>query len=476
MIAGYYGFKIFVDTDKQALLIGEASYGHYQIELTCTACHSEAFGGPELIQDACLSCHENELDAAHDSHPKKKFNDPRNADLLEIIDARYCVSCHTEHQKEQTLAMGLTIPEDYCFHCHEDIGKDRPSHQDLAFDSCASAGCHNYHDNRALYENFLVENSSGPWLNAIAKIGSANDINRSAIAAAKKSNPTDSVKFERKIQEYPQIHSQWLNSAHAGIMSINTPDEKDLLSSQVDAKPAETTALSSQSNTDTSKANVNCGGCHTDDTGQWLVHPGVEQCQTCHSGETKGFLQGKHGLRLAHGLSSITPGESYLPMKGETLDTGHSCVACHGAHDFNTRRAAQDSCLDCHNDQHSLAFKQSPHGQLFDKANKGEIPLEQSVSCATCHMPRLPVSTGSGGNTYIVEHNQNLNLRPNEKMIRPVCMQCHSLGFAIDALADDALIKNNFTGQPSVHIPSIDWVLKREKKEELQQIPSNDTD
>jgi hypothetical protein len=43
-------------------------------------------------------------------------------------------------------------------------------------------------------------------------------------------------------------------------------------------------------------------------------------------------------------------------------------------------------------------------------------------------------------------------------------MQCHNLEFSIDALADKALIENNFSHPPTEHIPSIDWALKREKK------------
>ena len=39
------------------------------------------------------------------------------------------------------------------------------------------------------------------------------------------------------------------------------------------------------------------------------------------------------------------------------------------------------------------------------------------------------------------------------------------LEFAINALADEALIKNNFSGKPTTYIPSIDWALKREKQE-----------
>ncbi|HEY9135593.1 MAG TPA: cytochrome c3 family protein, partial [Pseudomonadales bacterium] len=143
---------MFFDTDKKEFLIGDASHGHFQIELACSACHTQAFGGEEVLQNACTTCHADELKAAHDSHPKKKFTDPRNADRVDILDARYCITCHVEHKKEQTNSMGVTLPNDYCFHCHQDIGKDRDSHKDLAFDSCASAGCHNYHDNRALYE------------------------------------------------------------------------------------------------------------------------------------------------------------------------------------------------------------------------------------------------------------------------------------------------------------------------------------
>jgi hypothetical protein len=59
-------------------------------------------------------------------------------------------------------------------------------------------------------------------------------------------------------------------------------------------------------------------------------------------------------------------------------------------------------------------------------------------------------------------------------MIRPVCMNCHGLGFSIDALADPALINNNFSGQPSIHIESMDMAEIRsieaeEKKRRLRE-------
>src|SRR5690606_15431706 len=120
------------------------------------------FASLEQMDDACVKCHEAELKRGHDSHPKSKFTDPRNADRIEILDARSCVTCHTEHQPEQTTAMGLTVPKDYCIRCHADVANERPTHKGLGFGTCADAGCHNFHDNTALYEDFLLEHATDP--------------------------------------------------------------------------------------------------------------------------------------------------------------------------------------------------------------------------------------------------------------------------------------------------------------------------
>ena len=58
-------------------------------------------------------------------------------------------------------------------------------------------------------------------------------------------------------------------------------------------------------------------------------------------------------------------------------------------------------------------------------------------------------------------HNHNDNLRPNEKMVRPVCLDCHGLGFSLDALADTDLVNRNFRGMPAVHVESIEWAMRR---------------
>jgi hypothetical protein len=56
----------------------------------------------------------------------------------------------------------------------------------------------------------------------------------------------------------------------------------------------------------------------------------------------------------------------------------------------------------------------------------------------------------------VVEHNQSATFAPNSKMIRPACLHCHGLGFALDALADRDLITRNFDGKPGVHVQSMD--------------------
>ncbi len=419
LLAGFYVWKITAAEDKSDLLIGAATHGHYQIELACDACHTEAFVGTEGLQQACEGCHAAELKEALDSHPQKKFTDPRNADRIEILDARYCVSCHTEHNLEKTQSMGVTLPDDYCYHCHQNIDEERESHQNLAFDSCASAGCHNYHDNRALYENFLVEHAGGEWLKTNAVMPSLSEVKQRVDYT-----PEAVASLQEKFADIP----------HAA-------DDKHL------------------------QAGVSCSACHGADASsspQWQPAPGFEACQNCHVKEAEGFQLGRHGMRSAQNLEAMRPEMARLAFKADAASQVQDCHSCHQAHDYDTRQAAVESCLQCHDDTHSRNFMDSPHGALYQASMAGHLPAEQAITCASCHLPRVEDKI-RGVSVVRVEHNQNHVLRPNEKMIRAVCMNCHNLEFAIDALADPALIESNFKGRPSQHIPSIDWALKRAK-------------
>ena len=174
---------MLVGGDRTPLLIGETTGVHHQFEIACETCHAaEPFSTPKKtakkLNKTCLTCHKDELKASNDSHPRKKFKNPRMADYWEKIDARFCTSCHIEHKPEITRTGAVTLAMDYCVACHsegdQDVRKNRPSHAELSFDSCATAGCHNFHDNRALYEDFLVKHADAPdFITAIRTQGMA---------------------------------------------------------------------------------------------------------------------------------------------------------------------------------------------------------------------------------------------------------------------------------------------------------------
>jgi hypothetical protein len=451
----YYVIKINDKaSDKSVFLPGETSHGHYQIELACESCHSEQFTDAEAIQESCMNCHGQALKIARDKHPKSKFTDPRNADRLEKLDARYCVTCHVEHRPEITLDMGLTMPLDYCQLCHEDIAEDRPSHKGMAFDTCASAGCHNYHDNQALYEDYLVKHLHEPDI--LEKPGSFPELNLEEIAPVIPGYPIDKYPFKilsqgerdvpTEIKFDQEIVYDWFETAHA-------------------------------------ESGVNCTACHNQTINEeetWVNIPDYKVCSSCHSAQIESFKQGKHGMRLdteklKRELSPMSPALSRLPMKHEAMDKELTCNSCHTAHRYDTKKARVEQCLTCHNDEHSLAYIDSPHHELWKKELAGELPEGSGVTCATCHMPRIEQEFFDG-DFYLglVQHNQNDTLKPNEKMLRPVCMNCHGLSFGINSLADESLIKNNFSGKPSIHIKGMELAEKRmlenlEKKKRLRE-------
>ncbi len=152
----------------------------------------------------------------------------------------------------------------------------------------------------------------------------------------------------------------------------------------------------------------------------------------------------------------MTPAQALLPMKKEVSHEALDCNSCHGGHRFDVSVAAVESCLECHDDDHSLAYKQSPHYSLWQKEINGEAEAGTGVSCASCHMPRVNHDVSEWMSRTIVDHNQSANLSPNTKMVRSSCQHCHGLEFTLDALADETLIKNNFSGSPEKHIPTMD--------------------
>lgn len=427
-LIAYLSISMFYQppTSARTFLPGVTTHGHYQIELACSECHTAGMG---VLQDACTKCHGEELKLATDTHPRSKFTDPGKAHLVKKLDGRSCVTCHQEHAPDRTLPMGLSLPGDYCWHCHQEVGEQRPSHADLPYDSCSTAGCHNYHDNRALYEDFLVDHYGEadsldaprvPERTLAVLWRDEHGGNATPLAISDADAPTD-VEVERTLL------ANWAETAHAAI-------------------------------------GVNCSSCHLGDNGAWFDKVGHESCTSCHEDQVNGFLAGRHGMRLSVGLTAMTPSDARLPMNSDNLHKQLSCTACHDAHRFDTAHAAVTACLECHNDQHSLAYKDSVHYELWQQEQGGEAEPGTGVSCATCHLPREMDAAGQ----IFVQHNQNNNLRPNEKMVRSVCGNCHGLQFSLDSLADRKLIDNNFQGRPEEHVDSIEmakkWADERARK------------
>ena len=429
--AAALGYTLFEGNDKTLFMPGELSPGHHQLADACNSCHREGLGGSEPLQQACVDCHGDVRVKPFDSHPRAKFTDPRNADRLEKIDALRCVSCHTEHRPEITRKDGVTQPRDLCFHCHAEIAKDRPSHAGMSFDSCTNAGCHNFHNNRALYTDFLVKHMDDPATRSPARVPERefaavldeildyprDDYPVQPLSAVDSDAPPDHAVD-------PTITTEWAQTAHA-------------------------------------RAGVNCTACHQPaDTGPegrtWQDRPGVDACARCHGPEAERFGKGKHGMRLAAGLSPMQPASARLPMQARAAHEALTCNSCHTGHSFDVRQAAVEACLGCHADRHSLAYKGTRHHELWLAEQTGAAEPGSGVSCATCHMPRIDYDVSDWMTRKLVDHNQSANLSPNSKMIRPACLHCHGLGFSIDALAEPSLIDSNFATRPVGHVESID--------------------
>ena len=431
----YLSNRLLDSNDKTIFMPGPLTEGHHQIEMACDACHLKSFDDKEAMLKTCIDCHDEERKKPFDSHPRQKFTDPRNAERLQKIDALNCITCHVEHQPDIAQKTGLTQPRDFCIHCHDDVAKERPSHKGMEFDSCASAGCHNFHNNRALYTDFLIKHQDEP-----------EHLVKALLPEREFSSIVDEV-VTYPHEQFP-VRSLDLNDIDKpeDILSSNNINQDWLLSGH-------------------SKNGANCSSCHLqkqndNESAIWVNHPDENSCTSCHEMEVKHFKRGKHGMRLKSGLSPMTPQMAILPMRDDNLDEELNCNACHPAHKYDVANAAIESCLGCHNDKHSLAYKDSKHYALWQAQQNGTAANNTGVSCASCHMPRISYDVSDWLNRVMVQHNQNANLVPNEKMIRSVCMQCHGLGFSIDSLADTKLIERNFKGQPDVHIQSIDLAKK----------------
>ncbi len=156
LVAGLAVMLVFQLDQRTLFMPGQTSVGHYLFETSCHSCHE---GFKPVSNETCLRCHEAEM--ATDIHGAKKFRDPRWAGELANLNALTCTTCHEEHV--HMFGRGVHLKPDLCMACHSKIPQgDLKSHEGFSPDGCWTAGCHNYHDHRAISTGFLVESLGQP--------------------------------------------------------------------------------------------------------------------------------------------------------------------------------------------------------------------------------------------------------------------------------------------------------------------------
>jgi hypothetical protein len=382
---------------RTVFLPGMTSDGHYLIETACDSCH-KPFAG--VSNGRCAACHKAEL--AADTHPVQMFDDPRWAGTLRTVDALECKTCHQEHL---VAPGGVTVPANFCFPCHDDVTQKRASHRGLAPESCGSAGCHNYHDNSALNTAFLERHLGEPAMNPRPELPNRH-------RAVPGDLPPRRPVYPPTVAVGPELVDAWRASVHAA-------------------------------------GDVNCMDCHGGGAAGFVAAPAERTCAECHGFESDTFRGGKHGARGAVDLGPLLPALARQPMTEEArVGRRLSCAACHDPHGLDTRRAATEACLGCHDDEHSRNFKSSPHFATLRLDGGVGATGPGTVTCATCHLPRVRVE-GEKGPRVAVNHNNTFTLRPRDRMVKEVCLACHGLEFAMSSIVDDGLVRANFRGRPA---------------------------
>ncbi len=209
---------------------------------------------------------------------------------------------------------------------------------------------------------------------------------------------------------------------------------------------------------------INCASCHQNsETKEFVAVPSYETCQSCHEEAVDTFLLSKHGIRLLEGKDALTPAMARLPMQHDAMQKQMTCNACHDVHSANTVEASVDACLTCHNDDHSLNYQNSKHAELFAESRELPRPAPGAVSCSTCHLPR--VNYGEGDSTIVkVNHNNTYNLKPQDRMVGDVCMNCHGIEYSYNSIFDPELVEANFDRPPTLKMESFDLMKAAEAR------------
>lgn len=337
---------------------GSMTPGHQQIAGQCTSCHGDKPFEAAVTNEACSTCHaRNDDNKAESTHPKAKFEDPANAERLNVIAADKCTTCHAEHQPGSNPHVGVTQPKDFCVACHKDVAKDTPSHQDMAFDTCTNAGCHSYHDNRATYRKLLKKNiGKGVPESAMVLV---RDFGSRFEELGVKENPHGTG----KVGECKTCHAEETASFELGKHGVRTAAGLSPMSPKL-------SKLSNLSFTkEAHSKDLTCTSCHEADKPN-VKTAAVEACMSCHNDEhTRNYEKSKHAelwkkevkgeLPAGSGVSCAT---CHMPrMEGSTADGNTRVIVSHN-NTGNLRPAIKQAkvCTTCH----SLQFT---HDALAEK-------------------------------------------------------------------------------------------------------------
>lgn len=153
----------------RSLVHGPMVPGHES--LACTECHRTApgtmrqqvqanllhwagwrsagasFGHEAVDAQTCRGCHQRD----NDRHPSFRFREPRFQTVNKTLDARDCLTCHSEHGAQRVSNEGT-----FCGACHDDMKARKeviqPTHADLSagkrWETCLT--CHDFHGNHAV--------------------------------------------------------------------------------------------------------------------------------------------------------------------------------------------------------------------------------------------------------------------------------------------------------------------------------------
>lgn len=302
-VGGYCYYLFFEAEDKTALLPGRTTDGHHLIEMECSACHTDEkqeniFTSAGVTNSSCINCHGEALSKFSDSHPVRKFKNPENAIFTEQIDALNCITCHGEHNQKVTGEMAVTVPPDYCAHCHEVTLENLPSHRDLAYDTCHTAGCHNYHDNTPLEPSYHLKHYGQPdllpeaALPSLASTGTCSD---------------------------PWISAESCASCHDQEQHDFTQGKHGMRQAFPDLSPLTPAMARRPMKPEAAHLSMDCTACHQPD--QPRSFAAYEACLQCHDDEhSRNYQNSKHHLLWQASLTSLSQAANR---------TAVSCATCH---------------------------------------------------------------------------------------------------------------------------------------------------